>query len=448
MTQQQQQQQPQQAQQPQLRSNIPKSIFTHSSTPLSNDTTWLMTPLSPPLGKLESNFASHGPPVPPVPQLTTSTPPPISNRRPSSMNSTWHSLWTSSTWQPNNNNIDVQTSPIDLEFLDSPLPDEQQKVFPTSTKYGRHTAATATALDDYFQLNRGEGVVLNQSQIISSPTTRRPYQHSSGFTPKSDEYFNHPVRERSASIWTFDWNPPAATAIPSREEERRHSIAAFSRPLTPPPQPQQQQQQQKIQQLIQQVQQQQKIDEYFSPTTTMIDVQALGKGTSLNQLGEKQLIYQVQFKVKHRSDFFYVLNDNEEEFKLDDMVVVEADRGYDLGKIVAIIESKEQRKKKKLMSGDTVIKRIFRHANPSELITYEQKKQDEQKALVICQVKIKQKDLNMEVVDAEYQWDRRKLTFYFKANERIDFRELVRELFKIYKTRIWMCASSPATNES
>lgn len=36
--------------------------------------------------------------------------------------------------------------------------------------------------------------------------------------------------------------------------------------------------------------------------------------------------------------------------------------------------------------------------------------------------------------------DRRKLTFYFKANERIDFRELVRELFKIYKTRIWMCA--------
>lgn len=37
--------------------------------------------------------------------------------------------------------------------------------------------------------------------------------------------------------------------------------------------------------------------------------------------------------------------------------------------------------------------------------------------------------------------DRRKLTFYFKANERIDFRELVRELFKIYKTRIWMCAN-------
>lgn len=46
----------------------------------------------------------------------------------------------------------------------------------------------------------------------------------------------------------------------------------------------------------------------------------------------------------------------------------------------------------------------------------------------------------MDVVDAEYQWDRNKLTFYFIADRRIDFRELVRDLFRIYKTRIWMCA--------
>lgn len=44
--------------------------------------------------------------------------------------------------------------------------------------------------------------------------------------------------------------------------------------------------------------------------------------------------------------------------------------------------------------------------------------------------------------------DRRKLTFYFKANERIDFRELVRELFKIYKTRIWMCCASNSFSSS
>jgi len=44
----------------------------------------------------------------------------------------------------------------------------------------------------------------------------------------------------------------------------------------------------------------------------------------------------------------------------------------------------------------------------------------------------------MTVVDAEYQFDRNKLTFFFEAEGRIDFRELVRDLFSIYKTRIWM----------
>ena len=44
----------------------------------------------------------------------------------------------------------------------------------------------------------------------------------------------------------------------------------------------------------------------------------------------------------------------------------------------------------------------------------------------------------MNVVDAEYQFDRHKLTFFFEAEGRIDFRELVRDLFSMYKTRIWM----------
>lgn len=44
-------------------------------------------------------------------------------------------------------------------------------------------------------------------------------------------------------------------------------------------------------------------------------------------------------------------------------------------------------------------------------------------------------DLPMEVCDAEWQWDRRKLTFYYVADSRVDFRELVRELFRLYKTR-------------
>lgn len=46
----------------------------------------------------------------------------------------------------------------------------------------------------------------------------------------------------------------------------------------------------------------------------------------------------------------------------------------------------------------------------------------------------------MEITDAEWQWDRRKLTFFYLADQRVDFRELVRELFRLYKTRIWFCS--------
>lgn len=46
----------------------------------------------------------------------------------------------------------------------------------------------------------------------------------------------------------------------------------------------------------------------------------------------------------------------------------------------------------------------------------------------------------MEVIDAEYQHDKKRLTFYFVAESRVDFRDLVKDLFKIFKTRIWMCS--------
>ncbi|KAI8340238.1 PSP1 C-terminal conserved region-domain-containing protein [Chlamydoabsidia padenii] len=123
----------------------------------------------------------------------------------------------------------------------------------------------------------------------------------------------------------------------------------------------------------------------------------------------------------------------------EDWVIVEADRGQDLGKIVAKDLTWDQAQ---LLLPTTTPspKQICRLATTSEITLLVTKRQDEQKALLICQSKSKQKNLLMDIVDAEYQWDRRKLTFYFIADRRIDFRELVRDLFKIYKTRIWMCS--------
>ncbi|KAJ1724773.1 hypothetical protein LPJ53_000980 [Coemansia erecta] len=89
---------------------------------------------------------------------------------------------------------------------------------------------------------------------------------------------------------------------------------------------------------------------------------------------------------------------------------------------------------------DVYIKRIFRIADQREVADLMNNKVlDEQKALSMCQSKVQLRKLSMCVVDAEFQFDRRKLTFYFTAGRRVDFRELVRELFKHFKTRIWMC---------
>ncbi|KAG0211142.1 hypothetical protein BGX28_008452 [Mortierella sp. GBA30] len=179
----------------------------------------------------------------------------------------------------------------------------------------------------------------------------------------------------------------------------------------------------------------------------------LGKGLTLSQLSHLGSLYVVEFKAG-RSDLFYVA-DNSVSYTNGDLVMVEADRGKDLGKITndSITPQQIQEMQKHHAEAAAAAqqegarapkeihpKRIFRMAQPSEIAELVMKSQDEISAMKVCQSKVRQKKLPMEVVDAEFQWDRRKLTFYFQAEHRIDFRELVRDLFKTYKTRIWMYA--------
>ncbi|CAM9416572.1 unnamed protein product [Hapterophycus canaliculatus] len=76
------------------------------------------------------------------------------------------------------------------------------------------------------------------------------------------------------------------------------------------------------------------------------------------------------------------------------------------------------------------------------------KLRDEERVLEVCRTKVLQRSLPMRVMDAEFQYDRHKLTFFFEAEGRIDFRELVRDLFSLYKTRIWMQQLEPETTPS
>ncbi|KAI8321275.1 PSP1-domain-containing protein [Martensiomyces pterosporus] len=193
----------------------------------------------------------------------------------------------------------------------------------------------------------------------------------------------------------------------------------------------------------------------------------MGKGILFQSLPRDTRVFVVQFKGK-RCDLYFAPSKGMEPKLIPALaasaippgtfVLVEADRGVDLGMIKEELTTPEaiRAAQSQPPSGtatattssagsvssakDVYIKRIFREADQREVADMMGNKVvDEQKALSMCQSKVTQRRLSMSVVDAEFQFDRRKLTFYFTADRRVDFRELVRELFKHFKTRIWMC---------
>lgn len=94
-------------------------------------------------------------------------------------------------------------------------------------------------------------------------------------------------------------------------------------------------------------------------------------------------------------------------------------------------------------------KQVLRFATPKEIHKISGKFLEEKKAFITCYNKIKELNLSndLQLINVEYQSDFKKLIFYYYANfKRIDFRGLIKELFKIYKTRIWLCAVLPHDN--
>ncbi|KAF9949225.1 hypothetical protein BGZ65_007488, partial [Modicella reniformis] len=144
----------------------------------------------------------------------------------------------------------------------------------------------------------------------------------------------------------------------------------------------------------------------------------LGKGVNLSQLSHHGSLYVVEFKAG-RNDLFYVVEGGGVALKCGDLVMVEADRGKDLGKITNDSITPQQiqvLQKEHAEAAATSVqqeghrapkeihpKRIFRLAQPSEVAQLLSKNQDEIKAMAVCQTKVRQKKLPMEVVDAEYQ---------------------------------------------
>lgn len=111
-------------------------------------------------------------------------------------------------------------------------------------------------------------------------------------------------------------------------------------------------------------------------------------------------------------------------------VVVETARGLEYGKVVVGPKEIEENE---LVSP---LKPIIRVATEEDTKIYQENKAKAKETFELCQQKIKEHELTMFLIDCEYTFDRNKLIFYFTAEGRIDFRELVKDLAAIFKTRI------------
>jgi cell fate regulator YaaT (PSP1 superfamily) len=113
-----------------------------------------------------------------------------------------------------------------------------------------------------------------------------------------------------------------------------------------------------------------------------------------------------------------------------DFVIVETARGIEYGQVVV--------GKKEVTENDVVLplKKVIRIADENDRLQVEANKEAAKQAFGICQQKIADHGLEMKLVDVEYTFDRNKVIFYFTADGRVDFRELVKDLASVFRTRI------------
>ena len=146
-------------------------------------------------------------------------------------------------------------------------------------------------------------------------------------------------------------------------------------------------------------------------------------------------IVEVQFK-NTRKGFYR--NSTNLQLAIGDMVAVEASPGHDIGEVTLTGRLVKLQMKKANIRPDTEIKRIFRKARPSDLQKYEEAKARENDTMIKSRKIAESLGLNMKIGDVEYQGDGNKAIFYYIADERVDFRKLIKVLAETFKVRIEM----------
>lgn len=126
----------------------------------------------------------------------------------------------------------------------------------------------------------------------------------------------------------------------------------------------------------------------------------------------------------------YYFDPKNMEIKRGDHVIVETARGMEYGSVV--VGNREVENKSVVQP----LKPVLRIATAEDDERVRRNREKEKDALKICQEKIRRHNLEMKLIDAEYTFDNNKILFYFTADGRVDFRELVKDLAAVFKTRI------------
>ncbi|NLZ93716.1 MAG: stage 0 sporulation family protein [Firmicutes bacterium] len=140
-----------------------------------------------------------------------------------------------------------------------------------------------------------------------------------------------------------------------------------------------------------------------------------------------QTVVGIRFK---KAGKIYYFDPNGIELSVGGFAIVETSRGLEFGEVVVL--------PKEIPDDEVVqpLKKVIRAANNEDCQQILENRQKEEEAFDLCLQKIEEHDLDMKLVDVEYTFDRSKIIFYFTSDGRVDFRELVKDLASIFRTRI------------
>ena len=146
-------------------------------------------------------------------------------------------------------------------------------------------------------------------------------------------------------------------------------------------------------------------------------------------------LVEVQFKHTRKG---YYRNENRIPLQKGDIVAVEASPGHDIGVVTLTGQLVPLQMKKACLRPDTEIKRIYRKARPVDMEKYEEAQSREHGTMIQARQIAKDLNLDMKIGDVEYQGDCNKAIFYYIADQRVDFRQLIKVLAETFHVRIEM----------